>query len=239
MPERTEIDPTARILGDVVLADPARVKAFAVVEGPVRAGPGLRVASFASLGGDAQHRVGTEGRLEIGADGRFSEFCSVHRGSPAGTGVTRIGDRAFVMAYAHIGHDAELADDVTVSNQCQIGGHVTIGARAVLGAGAAIHQFVRIGTGAMIAAGAFVTGDVPPWTLASGDRARLLGPNEPGLRLAFGPGHGARVRKALRLLLDGEPLEALGPWPGRDPAGDIAAFLAEPSRRRLAPRGWR
>jgi UDP-N-acetylglucosamine acyltransferase len=135
------------------------------------------------------------------------------------------------MAYAHIGHDAILEDDVVVSNGAQIGGHVVIGRGAVLGARSALHQYVRVGRGAMVAAGSFVVSDVPPWSLVAGDRGRLLGPNRVALASAD---KSALVRKALRMLrgtktTGTQVLEALG----RDhqEVRDIADFIDAPSQR--------
>lgn len=233
-----DLDPTTRLLGEVALTAPATVRPYAVIEGPLWAGPGLRVASFVALGGEAQHRAGSAGTVHIGRDFFAGEFSTVHRGSAAGAGVTRIGDSVFLMAYAHVGHDAMVGDGVSIANGAQLGGHVEVGDGATIGARAAIHQFVRIGKGAMVAAGAFVTGDVPPWSLAAGDRARISGPNAHTIRPIFGPEGVSRVRRALRILLGGGTRAELGPWDGPDPALDIADFLQHPGPRRRAPRGW-
>jgi UDP-N-acetylglucosamine acyltransferase len=152
------------------------------------------------------------------------------------------------MAYAHVGHDAQVGDKVVLSNGVQIGGHVIIGADAVLGARAAIHQFVRIGRGAMVAAGSMVIGDVPPWTLVAGDRARIVGPNTVALKAHCSEASIARIRRALRLALPPvgrvaiptAELVAHMPDPGEaasDPVlGELIAFLAAPSRRALCRR---
>ncbi len=219
---------------DVRLEQPCTLYEGAVVEGPLRAGPGLTVFPGAMLGGSAQHRRSGPGDLVLGRDNTVRECATVHRGSPAGSGTTRLGDRVLVMAYAHIGHDCTVDDDVVFANGAQIGGHVTIGVRAVLGARCAVHQFVSIGAGAMVAAGAMVSGDVPPWTTVAGDRARIVGVNRVGLQAA-GYEDSTSVRKALRLLLAGEALPAgLREHPA---VAQLAAFVAAPRRRALCGRG--
>lgn len=237
------IDPSARIGASVQLANPCRVGPDVVIGGPAEIGPGLRAEARALLGGPAQHQLGDRGVLRIGRDLHVHEAATIHRGSPAGAGVTRIGDGVRVMAYAHVGHDAVLGDGCTLANGAQLGGHVEIGAGAVIGARAALHQFVCVGRGAMVAAGAFVSGDVLPWTLAAGDRARTVGPNRVALRRAGFDGR--QVSRALRLLLrSGGPgvpeiREDLRHEFGAvcESAEDLLRFAARPRHRPLCPRG--
>ena len=226
---------TASIGAGVQIAEPHTLHPGARVHGPVTAGPGLVVFPGAVLGGAAQHRLQGPGAVALGRDCVLREGSTVHRGSVVGCGTTRLGDRVLVMAYSHIGHDAQIGDDVVLANGTQIGGHVTVGARAVFGARSAVHQFVKIGVGAMIAAGALVVGDVPPWTLVAGDRARIVGVNAVGLR---GAGiDAAGVRRALRALLDGSAAPAeLAEHPA---VMDLVAFLKSARGRPLCPRGGR
>ena len=242
------IDPLARLGERVELEAPSSVGSGAVLEGPLRAGPGFRVHPRALVGGPAQHRAGNAGRLLIGRNVEVRECATLHRGSPAGTGTTWVGDGVLIMAYAHVGHDAEIGDRAVLSNGVQVGGHVQIGSDAVLGARAAIHQFVRIGRGAMVAAGSMVSGDVPPWTLVAGDRARIVGPNSVALRAHCPASSAVLIRRALRLAVPpiGQPavppgeLMAKMPDPARaadDPAlAELVAFLEGPSRRSLCGR---
>ena len=60
------------------------------------------------------------------------------------------------MAYAHVGHDCVLGDQVTLSNMVSLAGHVTVDDGATCSGYSAIHQFVRIGRLAFIAANAMV-----------------------------------------------------------------------------------
>jgi UDP-N-acetylglucosamine acyltransferase len=153
-----------------------------------------------------------------------------------------------VMAYAHVGHDCSVGDGVTLCNGAQLGGHVQIRSGAMIGARAALHQFVRVGTGAMVAAGAMVSGDVPPWTLVAGDRARIIGPNSHALRER---GHGNSLpilRRALRLLWPTSGRSGVSPdrltavlrddSAEEDPVISVLVrFLLEPSQRSSCSRG--
>jgi UDP-N-acetylglucosamine acyltransferase len=65
-----------------------------------------------------------------------------------------------------------------------VAGHVVIGNRVTVGGLVGIHQFVRVGDFAMIGAGSMVAKDVPPFSIAQGDRAALVGVNKIGLERA-------------------------------------------------------
>jgi len=211
----------------------------------------LRIHPGALVGGPAQHRLAGDGSLELGTDVEVRECATIHRGSSVGSGTTRIGDRVMVMAYAHIGHDAQVGDDVVLANGAQVGGHVSIGEGAVLAARCAIHQFVRVGRGAMVAAGALVSGDVPPWTLVAGDRARIVGPNVVALRALGDKASAARVRKAIRLLFPPPGQASVSPSElfshladsreaeSDSALADLVSFLELRSRRPVCPRAPR
>ena len=225
------VDPLARVGTSVQLASPSVIAAGAVLDGDLRAGANLVVHPGASLGARAQHRQAGEGAIVLGANIEVWEGATIHAGSAVGTGTTLLSDGVMVMAYAHVGHDAQIGPGAVLSNGVQLGGHVEVGAQAVLGARSAVHQFVRIGRGAMVAAGSFVVSDVPPWSMVAGDRARLLGANKRSIGC---PERAGLVRRALRLLrgasLRGaELLEAFPDAPKE--IRDIAEFLDSPSRR--------
>ncbi len=241
------LDPGASVGAGVRVLGTALVGPGAVLRGPMEAGDGLRVQARALVGGPAQHREGDAGRLVIGRDVHLHECCTVHRGSPAGSGVTRLGDEVRVMAYAHVGHDVDLGDGVTLANGAQLGGHGVVGAGAVVAARAALHQHVRVGAGALVAAGAFVSGDVLPWSVVAGDRARVRGANRVALRRAGFGGSSGAVEELIRRLSPGrgrsggavEVAELLGRHPGASaaPLGEILAFAAADRLRPLCPWG--
>ena len=61
-------------------------------------------------------------------------------------------------------------------------GHVIVEDNVVVGALSAIHQFCRIGEGAMIGGMSGVTADVIPFSTVMGNRAKLSGINILGLK---------------------------------------------------------
>lgn len=191
------IGPYAVVEAGVVLGDGVSVGPHAVVHTGTTLGARTKVHAHAVIGGPPQDKRhdGSATRLEVGPDNEFREFTTVNRGSSHGGGVTRIGARNLFMANTHVAHDCTIGDDVVMANSAALGGHVTLGDRAVLGGLCAVHQRCRIGREAMVGGGAMAALDVPPFTIAQGDRARLFGLNIVGLRRA---GRSAEAVSALK-----------------------------------------
>ena len=190
----------AVIGAQVTLGPGCSVGAHAVVEGPTVLGAGNVLGPHVVLGTPPQRRDDhLLGSLRVGDHNTFREFCTVHRGSD--DSATEIGSRCMLMAYSHVGHDCHLGDQVEMANGVQLGGHVDVGTGAVLGGLAAVHQFCRVGQRAMVAGGAIVVQDVPPFCQVAGDRARLYGVNDLGLRRAgFDQKQRRAIAQALRIL---------------------------------------
>jgi len=196
------IDPSARIEAGAVIERDVSIGPFCVVGRHVVLGEGCRLLAhvhltgrtaigartvihpFASLGTPPQSVKyrGGETRLVVGADCDIREGVTLNTGTEDGGGVTVIGDRCFLMAGSHVGHDCQVGSDVTFANNAVLGGHVTIGDRTVLGGQAAVHQFVRVGEGAMLGGLSGVAADVIPFGFALGQRAELVGLNMVGLK---------------------------------------------------------
>jgi UDP-N-acetylglucosamine acyltransferase len=150
----------------------------------VEVGPDCRIASHVVLGAppqDVKYR-GEPTRVVIGEQGIIREFASVHRASVGGTGVTRVGPHAYLMAYVHVAHDCQIDEHVIMANQASLAGHVEIGRHALIGGMTGVHQFVRIGEYAFVGACSAVLQDIPPYVKAQGNRAKPFGLNVVGLR---------------------------------------------------------
>ena len=179
-----EIGPFCHVGADAVLEDGVRLVSHVVVAGHTRIGAGAVLYPFCTVGlapQDLKYR-GEPTRCEIGPRTQIREHCSIHRGTVTGTGVTRVGADCLLMAVVHVAHDCEIGDGVVIANNVVMGGHVCIGDQAVIGGAAALHQFVRIGRGAMVGGVSGVEADVIPFGSVIGNRARLAGLNVVGLR---------------------------------------------------------
>ena len=178
------IDAFAVIGPEVVLGAGVEVKSHAVVTGWTEVGAGTVVFPFACVGEvpqDLKYR-GERTRLVVGERCRIREGATLNTGTAGGGGVTRVGDDCLLMTGAHIGHDAQLGHRIVLANQVAIAGHCQIGDDVIIGGLSGVHQWVRIGRGAIIGEVTMVTHDVMPHGLVQGPRGELEGLNLVGLK---------------------------------------------------------
>jgi UDP-N-acetylglucosamine acyltransferase len=197
------IGPYAIIGENVTIDSGTIVEPHAVIDPFARIGKDCHIFQFASVGAVPQSLKfqGEETWTEIGDGCIIREFVTVNRGTKDGGGITRIGNNCLLMAYAHIAHDCILGNSVVMANNATLAGHVLIGNHATVGGLSAIHQFVRVGNYAFLGGKSVVVKDIPPFVLASGDRASLHGLNQVGLkRHGFSPESLKLLKKTYRLI---------------------------------------
>jgi UDP-N-acetylglucosamine acyltransferase len=160
------------------------LKSHAVVTGDTSIGEDSVIFSFACVGEIPQDLkfAGEHTSLIIGARNRIREGATLNTGTEGGGGVTRIGDDNLIMTGAHVGHDAQLGNRIVMANQVAVAGHCIIEDDVIIGGLSGIHQFVRLGHGAIIGAVTMVTNDVIPHGLVQGPRGQLDGLNLVGLK---------------------------------------------------------
>lgn len=168
----------------VKLGDNVEVLSHVVIAGDTAIGTGTKIWPFASIGSQPQDLKynGEPTRLVIGKNNHIREYVTINPGTEGGGGVTRIGDGNLLMIQVHVGHDSQLGNNIVVANDVQIAGHVVIGDNAVIGSMAGLHQFCRVGKGAMIGAASIVVNDVIPYGTTLSVRASLAGLNLIGLK---------------------------------------------------------
>ncbi len=198
-----EVGPYSIIGPGVKIGRGTRVKAHVVIEGNTTIGQENAIFQFATVGSipqDLKYK-GEDSRLVIGDHNTIREFVSMNPGTTGGGMVTRVGSHNLLMMYCHIAHDCILGDHNVIANGATLGGHVTLEDFVIAGGLTGIHQFVKIGTGALLGAGSMVSKDVPPYCNATGDRAKLRGLNVEGMkRRGFGKEQIEAVRKAYRII---------------------------------------
>jgi UDP-N-acetylglucosamine acyltransferase len=123
---------------------------------------------------------GEKSVVSIGDNTTVREFATINRATDF-SGVTSIGENCLIMAYVHIAHDCHIANNVILVNSVQLGGHVEIAEHAIIGGISAIHQFVKIGSYAMISGGSLVRKDVPPYIKVAKEPLSFIGINSIGL----------------------------------------------------------
>ena len=181
-----EIGPFSVIEEDVTIGRGTRIDSHVVVRSGTRIGQDNRIYSFASIGDDPQF-AGYDGkptRLEIGDANVIREYVTLNRGSTSarGTGVTRVGNHNFLMAYSHIAHDSTLGDHIIFANGASLAGHVDVGDYAILGGFTLVHQFCRVGRHSLTGIGTVCLQDVAPYLIVAGNPAKTYGLNVRGLR---------------------------------------------------------
>ena len=185
-----EIDPSATVGPFSVIGPNVRIGAdtwigpHVVIQGPTEIGRENRIYQFASVGEAPQDRSyrGEPTRLVIGDRNLIRESVTLSRGTEKGRGETVIGHDNMIMAYVHIAHDCVIGNHITFANAASLAGHVEIQDHCTLGGFTLVHQFCRVGTHAFTSMGAALNRDMPPYCLASGNYARLIGINKVGLR---------------------------------------------------------
>lgn len=178
------IGPFCVIGGEVKLGRGVEVKSHAVITGLTEIGNETVIFPFSTLGEvpqDLKFR-GEKTRLIIGKRNRIREGVTMNSGTEGGGGVTRIGDDGLFMTGSHVAHDCQIGNKVILVNNVALAGHCVLEDEVIVGGLSGVHQFVRIGRGAMIGAVTMVTADVIPHGLVQGPRGTLDGLNVVGLK---------------------------------------------------------
>ncbi len=233
----TRIGPYCIIEGPVHIGPDNEVLAHSVILGRVRIGTRNRIGPHACIGTPPQSigRFPEDTGVEIGDRNVIREFATVHRAlDPARP--TRIGNDNFVMSGGHVAHDCVVGSGCVLTNGAFVSGHCEIGDRVNISSPVGVHQFVRIGTLAILSAGAQVGMDVPPYMLVEG-RNTVRGLNLVGMKRAgIGPEARRQIKHVFRVLYRSgltlsQALERLEAEDLRPEARRIVDFCRAPSRR--------
>ena len=201
------IGPFCHVGPNVTLHDNVTLKSHVVVTGHTTIGADTVVFPFASLGEIPQDLKfkGEETRLVIGQRNRIREHVTMNTGTEGGGGVTIIGDDCLFMAGCHVAHDVHIGNRVILVNSAAVAGHCILEDDVIIGGLSGIHQFVRIGHGAIIGAVTMVTNDVIPFGLVQAPRGELDGLNLVGLkRKGVARADITALRAAFQMMAQGE-----------------------------------
>jgi UDP-N-acetylglucosamine acyltransferase len=201
------VGPFCHVGPEVELGPGVELRSHVVVTGATRIGAETLIFPFAVIGEvpqDLKYR-GEKTRLEIGARNRIREHVTMNCGTEGGGGVTRVGDDGLFMAGCHVAHDVQIGDRVILVNNAALAGHCVLEDEVIVGGLSGVHQFVRIGRGAIIGAVTMVTNDVIPHGLVQAPRGRLDGLNLVGLkRRGVSRADITALRAAFQMLAQGE-----------------------------------
>lgn len=236
------IGPFCHVSADAVIGDDVSFIGNVTVMGATTLHDGCTVYPGAVLGAPPQNlkHKGSRTTLAVGRDCTIREGVTMHAGSDDSRGETRVGERGFFMAYSHVAHDCVVGDHVTMANYAGLGGHSDIGDHVTISGYAAVHQFVRVGHHAFLGGYAAVVGDVIPYGMAVGDRARLRGLNVVGLKRAgIARSELTALRTAYRMLFSRErPLSdniatVRQAYPESELVSDLLDFIGTRDKRYL------
>ena len=213
---KAKVDPTVRVGPYAVIDDHVELGPDCLV------GPHVYLTGQTTIGarnrffsgcviGEAPQDLKYKGeltRLRIGDGNTFRENVTVNRSTAPGD-ETVVGSNNLLMAGAHVAHDCRVGDFVILANGSLLAGHVSVADRALVSGNAVVHQFIRIGTLAMMQGGSAISKDLPPFTVARGVN-ELCGLNIIGLRRAgFSSQERLELKRVYRMLFrDGMPLRA-------------------------------
>ncbi|MGK7755029.1 MULTISPECIES: acyl-ACP--UDP-N-acetylglucosamine O-acyltransferase [unclassified Roseovarius] len=239
-----EIGPFCHVGPEVRLGDGVVLKSHVVVTGDTAVGDETVIFPFACIGEipqDLKFR-GEKTRLSIGARNRIREHVTMNSGTEGGGGVTRVGDDGLFMAGCHVAHDVQVGNRVIIVNNAALAGHCVVEDDVIIGGLSGVHQWVRIGQGAIIGAVTMVTNDVIPYGLVQAPRGHLDGLNLVGLkRRGVARKDITALRAAFQMLAQGEGAfqdraRRLGEETESDYVRQIVDFvLAESDRSFLTP----
>ncbi|MEY8118079.1 acyl-ACP--UDP-N-acetylglucosamine O-acyltransferase [Falsihalocynthiibacter sp. BN13B15] len=201
------VGPFSHIGADVTLARGVVLKSHVVLAGITEIGEDCEIFPFATIGEVPQDLKfdGEKTRLIVGARNRIREGVTMNTGTTGGGGITRVGDDCLFMTGAHVGHDTTVGNRVILANHAALAGHCVVADDVIIGGLSGIHQFVRLGRGAIIGAVTMVTNDVIPYGLVQGPRGELDGLNLVGLkRRGVSRADISALRAAFQMLRQGE-----------------------------------
>lgn len=199
------VGPFCHVSAEAVLGDGVELMSHVSILGATTLGEGCKVFPMATLGAAPQNNKHKGGRttLVIGKNCTMRESVTMHVGTDTSRGETVVGDNGLFLVGAHVAHDCVLGNNVTMANLATLGGHVEVGNNVTLGGLAAVHQMTRIGHHAFVGGAAIVDGDIIPYGMVMGNRARLRGLNVIGMkRSGMARADIFALRKAYKMIFD-------------------------------------
>jgi UDP-N-acetylglucosamine acyltransferase len=198
------VGPFSVIGADVEIDSGTTVGPHVVINGPTKIGKENTIYQFSSIGEKPQdlkfENEPTE--LIVGDRNTIREYVTLHRGTPSGGGVTRVGNDNLFMASSHVAHDCVIGNNVIVANATALAGHVVVDDYVIFGGYTTVHQFTRIGAHAFTGFSPAIDRDVLPFFTVAGNRARAIGINKEGLkRRGFSPETIRSLQDAFKLLI--------------------------------------
>jgi UDP-N-acetylglucosamine acyltransferase len=177
------IGPNVIIGENVVIGDKTIIEGHVMIEKWTQLGSDCHVHFGSVIGSGPQDikYAGERSFVRIGDRNIIREYVTINRATGR-EAATVIGSDNLFLTNVHLAHNCQIGNHVTIANMTNIAGHSIIEDRALIGGMTGVHQFVRIGEGAMVGAYTRLPQDVPPFMLCEGNPAMIRTLNLIGLK---------------------------------------------------------
>lgn len=176
--QNVKVHPFAFIDANVEIGDNCEIMPYASIMHGTRMGNDCKVYQGAIVGADPQdfRWKGADTFCYIGNEVVIREHVIINRGIYS-QGGTRIGDKCFIMAEAHIGHDTHVEGRNVIGNGAMVAGDAVIGEGSILSSNSIVNEKVRVGRFAVLKGGTRVSSNVPPFVIIAHNPATYYGVN--------------------------------------------------------------
>ncbi len=155
----------------IAIGEGCQLEAGVILRANTSSDPGITIADEVSIKEYALINANT-GHVSIGARSWIGPYCLIY-----GNGTVHIGEDVLIAAHTSINTVSHVTMDTAspMNSQGIYRDAVVIEEDVWIGLNCTILQGVTIGRGSVIGAGAVVTRDVPPFSIAMGVPARVVG----------------------------------------------------------------
>lgn len=152
----------------------------AIIGPNVEIGENVKIYPYAVIGTRAEHKSFMDkhlGKVIIGDNCVIREFTTINAGTLS---TTTLEDNIWMLRGSHVGHDAYIESNSTLSCNVIIGGHARVFKYANLGLGAVVHQRCAVPSYSMIGMNSTWTKktDPTPFGVYVGSPARKIKNNQ-------------------------------------------------------------
>jgi UDP-N-acetylglucosamine acyltransferase len=202
-----EIGPYVVIKGNVTICEGTTIETGTCLYGNVVIGESNKIGPYAVIGSDPQdlkYKGEEVGFIRIGNGNMIREFVTIHKPTSKES-ETVIGNNCLLMVGSHVAHDARVGNEVVLVNNALLAGFSIVEDGAFVSALIGLHQHTRIGKYVMIGALSKITQDIPPFTMAIGVPAEVVGINSLGLRRrGFTVEQRSRIKECYKIIYKSE-----------------------------------
>ncbi|MCU0328635.1 MAG: acyl-ACP--UDP-N-acetylglucosamine O-acyltransferase [Chitinophagales bacterium] len=177
------IEPFSFIGADVQIEDNTWIGPHVTIMDGARIGKNCKIYPGAVISANPQDLKynGEQTFVSIGDNSVIRECVTINKGTSHSI-YTRVGQNCLIMAYVHLGHDAQVGNNCIIANTSNLGGHVIVEDWAIIGGNVNIQQFTKIGQHSYISGGISINKDIPPYVKAARMPASYHGINSIGLK---------------------------------------------------------